>query len=204
MWKSFITLTYPEDYPCDGKVTKGHLNAFLQYLRRKQIKYAWVLEFQKRGAPHYHVIASDYVNRTELSERWYEIVGSEDEKHLQAGTSTEFIKSKRHLYGYLASYVKKLAQKTPPPGFENVGRFWGATRNILSYVAYQKLGHYYKLVWTIKLLRNWYKAHLRQFGIKWKWKGQGFTALDGVLLINQLMTLRRIAPTTPRGSHYCN
>lgn len=49
VWKSFVTLTYPEYYPCDGKMTKGHLNAFLQYLRRKKIKYTWVLEFQKRG-----------------------------------------------------------------------------------------------------------------------------------------------------------
>ena len=190
VWKSFITLTYPEYYPCDGKTTKNHLNAFLQYLRRRKIKYVWVLEFQKRGAPHYHIVASDYVDRNQLSERWYEIVGSGDEKHLQAGTRIEFIKSKRHLYGYLTNYVKKLDQKTPPLGFENVGRFWGASRNLLSYEAYQKLGHYYKLVWAIKLLRNWYKAHLRQFGIKWKWRGQGFTALDGVALINQLMALR--------------
>ena len=33
-WKVFITLTYPENFPCNGKETKAHLNAFLQYLRR--------------------------------------------------------------------------------------------------------------------------------------------------------------------------
>jgi hypothetical protein len=48
-WKVFITLTYPETFPCNGKETKGHLNAFLQYLRRNEIKYAWVLEFQSRA-----------------------------------------------------------------------------------------------------------------------------------------------------------
>lgn len=190
-WKVFITLTYPEDFPCNGKETKAHLNAFLQFLRRKGIKYVWVLEFQQRGAPHYHIIASGVLPKDELSERWYKIVGSGDEKHLRAGTQIGRIHSKGHLHGYLSGYIKKLDQKIPPVGFENVGRFWGASRGILTYELYQKLGHYYKLVWSIKLLRNWYRAHLRQFGIKWKWRGQGFTALDGVSLVRRLMMMKQ-------------
>jgi hypothetical protein len=87
--------------------------------------------------------------------------------------------------------MKKLDQKTAPEDFANVGRFWGASRNLLKYELYQKMGHYYKLVRSIKLLRYWYKAHLRQFGIKWRWRGQGFTALDGVRFINAFMRLRR-------------
>lgn len=189
-WKVFITLTYPDVFPCDGKETKDHLNVFLQYLRRKEIKYVWVLEFQSRGAPHYHIIASNFIHKEDLSKIWYRIVGSGDEKHLKAGTQIEAIKSKTHLYGYLSNYIKKLDQKTPPAGFENVGRFWGASRNLLTFEMYQKINHYYKLSRMIRLIRQWYKAHLRQFGIKWKWKGQGFTALDGVKFINQLMTLR--------------
>ncbi len=144
-WKVFITLTYPENFPCNGKETKAHLNAFLQYLRRKKIKYAWVLEFQSRGAPHYHIIGSDFIPKAELAERWYRVVDSGDEKHLRAGTGIEAIKSKGHLYGYLSSYIKKLDQKTPPEGFENVGRFWGASSNILIFDLYQKINHYYKL-----------------------------------------------------------
>ena len=189
-WKTFITLTYPLNFPCNGKETKAHLNAFLQYLRRKGIKYVWVLEFQLRGAPHYHIIASDCIPKEELSERWYKIVGSGDEKHLRAGTGIDYIKSNSQLYGYLSNYVKKLEQKTPPEGFENVGRFWGTSRNLLTFELHQKIGHYYRLVWYIKLIRNWYKAHLRGFGIKWKWKGQGFMALNGVSLVNQLKALR--------------
>jgi hypothetical protein len=190
IWKVFITLTYPENFPCDGKKTKAHLNAFLQFLRRKQIKYTWVLEFQSRGAPHYHIIASDFIPKDELSDRWYSIVNSGDEKHLKAGTGIESIKSMGHLYGYLSNYIRKLEQKTPPEGFENVGRFWGASRNLLIFKMFQKINHYYKLARMIKIIRRWYKAHLRQFGIKWRWKGQGFTVLDGVLLIKQLMLLR--------------
>jgi hypothetical protein len=189
-WKVFITLTYPQNFPCNGKETKVHLNAFLQYLRRKEIKYAWVLEFQLRGAPHYHIIASDFIPKNELSDRWYGIVGSGDEKHQKAGTGIEFIKSKKHLYCYLSNYIKKLDQKNPPKGFENVGRFWGASRNLLTFEMFQKINHYYNLARMIKLIRRWYKAHLREFGIKWKWKGQGFTALDGTNFVNQIKHLR--------------
>ncbi len=189
-WKAFVTLTYPGEFPCNGKETKKHLNAFLQYLRRKDIKFTWVLEFQSRGAPHYHVIVSEHIPKNELSQVWYGIVGSGDERHLRAGTAVEAIKSKSHLYGYLANYVNKLEQKTPPVGFENVGRFWGASRNLLPFEVYQKISHYYKLSASIRLIRQWYKAHLRQFAIKWRWRGQGFTALDGTNFINQLKQMR--------------
>lgn len=190
LWKAFVTLTYPQNFPSNGNQTKKHLNVFLQYLRRKNIKFTWVLEFQSRGAPHYHLIVSDFIHKHELSQVWYRIVGSKDEKHLKAGTGIEAIKSKGHLYGYLSNYIKKLDQKTPPEGFENVGRFWGASRNLLAFKLYQKIGHYYRLSRIIKLIRRWYKAHLRQFKIKWRWRGQGFTALDGTNYINHLRQLR--------------
>jgi len=190
IWKAFITLTYPEEYPCKGRETKAHLNAFLQFLRRKGVKSVWVLEFQSRGAPHYHVIVSEFVPKQEIAERWYKVVGSGDEKHLRAGTGISAIKSKGHLYGYLLGYIKKLDQKTPPKGFEDVGRFWGSSRNMLTRELYKMREQYFKLVWSIKLVRNWYKAHLRRFGIRWKWKGKGFVALDGASLVNQIVALR--------------
>jgi hypothetical protein len=189
LWKAFITLTYPEEYPSNGKVTKRHLNAFLQFLRSRGVKCVWVLEFQARGAPHYHVIVSEFVPKQEIADRWYKVVGSGDEKHLRAGTGISTIRSKGELYGYLSSYIKKLDQKTPPIEFEEVGRFWGSSRNLLSRELYQRKEQYFKLVWSIKLLRNWYKAHLRKFGIRWKWRGKGFIALDGTLLIMQLVAL---------------
>jgi hypothetical protein len=45
-------------------------------------------------------------------------------------------------------------------------------------------------VGAIKMLREWYKAHLRKFGIRWRWKGKGFTALDEVSLVNEIISLR--------------
>jgi hypothetical protein len=43
---------------------------------------------------------------------------------------------------------------------------------------------------AIKLLKECYKAPLRKFGIKWRWKGKGFIALDGASLIKQIISLK--------------
>ena len=184
VWKSIVTLTYPESFIPDGRLVKSHLNTFLQYLRDRKIKYLWVLEFQDRGAPHFHILLSSYIHKSNLSKEWYNIVNSNDERHLRAGTQIQSIKSEKHLYSYLSNYIKKLHQKSVPSGFLNVGRFWGASRNLLAFKLYQKISHYYDLSRSIRLLRRWYKAHLRKFNIKWRWKGQGFVLLDGMQFLN--------------------
>jgi len=56
LWKQSFCLTYHNNYPKTSKDVKRHLDTFLKFLRRKNLKYFWVLEFQKRGAVHYHLI----------------------------------------------------------------------------------------------------------------------------------------------------
>jgi len=187
-WKAFITLTYPAEFPCNGRETKGHLNTFLQFLRRRNLKNVWILEFQERGAPHYHIIVNGFIPKDELAKRWYKIVGSGDEKHLQAGTRIEAIRSKQHLYGYLSGYINKLDQKIVPMEFENVGRFWGTSRNILEFVIHRFRNTYDVVTRSIRPLRKWYQSHVRGWakGWKWKWQGQGFTAYDGAAFIDQM------------------
>ena len=118
--------------------------------------------------------------RTELAERWYNIVGSGDEKHLRAGTGIEFIKSKDQLYGYLSNYVKKLDQKTPPAGFENVGRFWGASRSIVACLC-KKIGHYFRLARNTKFLRSGIKLILDSLELSGNGKVKGLQPLMGHL-----------------------
>ena len=57
-FKTFVTLTYPEKYTRDGKEVKKHLNRWLSMLRYRHagIEYLWFLEFQRRGAPHVHIM----------------------------------------------------------------------------------------------------------------------------------------------------
>ena len=126
-----ITLTYPKVFPdADEHATyKRHLDRIKIWLCLRGFSGAWKLEFQTRGAPHYHMIAiptkkldglGDF--RREISQRWYDIVGSHDEKHLRAGVEVSPIKSSKGMIGYMASYMAKKDQ-TLPNNF--TGRYWG-------------------------------------------------------------------------------
>jgi hypothetical protein len=124
---TMITLTYPGQFETDGKEVKRHLNLFLKrFARRYEHEYLWFLEFQQRGAPHYHVLSN--VNRNSidelwLSESWYEIVGSQDAKHLLAGTRVERLRKTGARYA--VKYAYKMRQKNVPAEYQNVGRFYG-------------------------------------------------------------------------------
>lgn len=131
-----VTLTYPGEYPSTGIETKNHLRRFLQELQRdakrskKQTSQPhsafWFLEFQGRGAPHYHIFTTHPVNKAWASKRWYDIVGSDDIRHLHAGTRCEVLaRGRAGTISYASKYAAKAEQKLVPVGFENVGRFWG-------------------------------------------------------------------------------
>jgi len=135
---SAICLTYPEELreKLDGRIIKKHFKAFiLAYLRRFGIRgrYIWVLEFQKNGNPHFHLLtdckADIKLQREFIAARWFKIVDSKLEKHLKAGTSCEAVRSQAGVASYMASYLKKADQKQVPDNFHNVGRFWGGSKN---------------------------------------------------------------------------
>lgn len=131
----FVTLTYPCGYPCDGEISKGHLRRMLTEVYRFNTrngqdmdKYStfWFLEFQGRGAPHYHLFTTNILPHDWLAKTWYRIVGSEDERHLHAGTSVErFRGDNSGVSAYAVKYALKTDQKTAPEGYSNIGRYWG-------------------------------------------------------------------------------
>ncbi len=138
-FRSMITLTYPNEFPTNGEICKAHLQALLRSLKRRlgeDLTYIWFLEFQRRGAPHFHILLqcalsndpqSDY---DWLSNRWYKIVKSGDDLHLLAGTRWENTRQTEGLRHYVVKYAAKTYQKEVPEGFWKVGRFWGTSRNI--------------------------------------------------------------------------
>ncbi len=134
----FVTLTYPSKYPLDGEEHKLDLDAFLKRCKRKfgaVIAYLWKLEFQKRGAPHYHIFFyipegyNIYYIRRWFSKNWYEVVQRFWEtklpEHHKAGTQVKQLSGLRQAGHYLSKYVAKKEGETP----ENQGRFWGNSRN---------------------------------------------------------------------------
>lgn len=122
----FVTLTYPGEWPEDYTVWKNDLRKFMQRLQYRFPAFAaiWKLEFQKRGAPHYHLLVwglPRYGMKNFIAEMWYQVVGSGDEKHLRAGTQIAKIKTWRGVMAYASKYLGKTQENYG----KEVGRFWG-------------------------------------------------------------------------------
>lgn len=136
MFTSMLTLTYPKQFPNDGQDVKYNLKMFLKELRRKvpAVSVLWFLEFQRRGAPHIHILIRGvrvYKPMQEwVSKTWYRICGTGDIKHLAAGTRLERIRKPNGARNYCVKYAHKMKQKRVPKNYRNVGRFWGHTRDV--------------------------------------------------------------------------
>lgn len=135
--KYFITLTYPQNWPLDGRICTGHLKAWHKRIERKYGRaiYAWKREFQKRGAPHYHLYLT-FGRKLNIEEQelmdfvrdsWAAIVleyhqykptddddGEAYRRSAQAGTQTEKIRKPLGAASYLALYMCKADQETVP------------------------------------------------------------------------------------------
>jgi len=149
---SQMTLTFDGDRcVIDGKALKSYLNHFLVYIRRRYpgVSYLWILEFQRNGNPHFHVFTTIPYSEKDaklLGAIWNRVV-SGTEKHLKVHQYVPAHRYKRPLKkgekhgafcpwvmgdgSYLTyKYLSKDRQKSVPPHFNNVGRFWGASRGI--------------------------------------------------------------------------
>lgn len=135
-FQSMITLTYPAAFPRDGKVVKKHLNAMLMWLKYHTggCDYLWFFEWQRRGAPHVHILLSSAIRGVllvqDVSSAWYRICGSGDEKHRLAGTRCESLRTENGAVRYALKYASKMRQKRVPEDFINVGRMWGHSRAV--------------------------------------------------------------------------
>jgi hypothetical protein len=122
----FVTLTYPAEFPNDKTIYKADLEKFLKRLVYRFPKVAgfWRLEFQKRGAPHYHLLIwglpySKAIQKF-ISYLWYMTVKSGDEKHLWAGTQVQKVRSWRGVMSYASKYMAKEMDFG-----QECGRVWG-------------------------------------------------------------------------------
>ena len=127
-----VTLTYPAEFPApkDHAVYKGHLHTLQIYLRRQwpECSGIWKLEFQARGAAHYHLmlfgLAGHLIEivRAWVRDTWYRIAHKGDEFLGKAGTQVDAIKSVAGAACYLVKYINK-GDQTMPGNFS--GRYWG-------------------------------------------------------------------------------
>lgn len=122
-----LTLTYPGLFTNDGRRVKRDWATFRKWLRREypELGGLWILEFQRRGAPHLHAFLNGPIPYSEVADRWYDIVGSGDERHRAAGTQIDMLRKPTAVASYAAKYAAKLEQKNVPLSFLRVGRMWG-------------------------------------------------------------------------------
>jgi hypothetical protein len=131
---SFVTLTYPDHFEQDPRKVKKHLDNFFKRLIREfpEIVVIWRLEAKQRKsglnagkiAPHFHLLIWNVEYKRLLAwipANWYQVVGSNDEKHLKAGTSVEPVRSSNGVMYYTAKYICK-ADNLKLFGW---GRYWG-------------------------------------------------------------------------------
>ena len=132
----FITLTYHEGYGDDFKRWKSDMDKFLKRFHRKfpGVSGIWRLEFQQRGAPHYHMLISgvnaDYAEMVKfVTTAWAEIAHQESEHKGKYATNVRSIVSRRHAMHYASKYMGKESvcraeDETGEIIEMKTGRFW--------------------------------------------------------------------------------
>ena len=129
---TFVTLTYPDVWNPDGHEYKKHLRRFRARIERKfgKVRVLWRLEFQRRGAPHYHLLFFDapWIEKEWLSDAWWGSVGSRDADHREYGTNIKGVAGQGE-NGKIISYVAKYAAKPLQEGTVKddswTGRYYG-------------------------------------------------------------------------------
>lgn len=139
-WRSMITLTYHKKFP-DYEVSKEHLHSVLKVVKRMGLNYLWVVEFQGRGFPHYHIWLSEVLrpgttrNFLRISNAWlratkqYNDTPESIEFHHHPKIYTDW-DVQVHL-NYASKYAEKQRQKWLPVGVDKYGRWWGTDREVI-------------------------------------------------------------------------
>lgn len=130
-----LTLTYPRRFPTTA-TAKRHFERFQGRLRRNfpELAGMWKLEYQTRGAPHYHLVletgncAIDIIKfRGWLDANWQAARGS----NIPARTQAQWAKNDERARFYLTKETGKVIQTRGSQKarveneIEHSGRFWG-------------------------------------------------------------------------------
>jgi len=137
-------LSFSDDFPRDGHVVQRLVNAWLTAARREGCgHYVRFLEWQRRGAPHIHVVFEHdlgVASRRKLAAVWARLLV----KHLGIGVAQAARVRRFHanvmnwqgprsspdgLVRYALKYASKSCyQKVVPDGYVNPGRWWQTSR----------------------------------------------------------------------------
>ncbi len=160
----FVTLTYHRKWPENPEGWKAHIDAWRKRLERKHgpLAAVWVKEFQKRGAPHFHLVffldepASDELVTT-MWIGWYEVAGDRSHWHRRYGFRAESPRTWRGVMSYASKYISKDDQHqymSPDGELLPTGRMWGVWREKLLPIRYEA----HRITYRQYLqLRRWFR-----------------------------------------------
>ena len=131
-WRRFTGLELKEKLDNWTKT----MNRYTEKHFGMRMPFLWFMEFQRTGAPHFHVMAWGvkqlgwkkvlaFVRRLRFV--WVELVGYPDDYSRKnfAVRGLNFEKYHNDNFGYALKYTTKVYQKEVPEGFEKCGRFHG-------------------------------------------------------------------------------
>ena len=187
--KRLITFTYPAaewsdtatggDFMRDGLAVKQHLRKLRQALSYRGLYGVWFLEFQKRGAPHFHFFCGGDITDSQvekLRKTWYRMVGTQCPHHLQRGVDVQILRKQHAAGAYAAKYTTKDEQKIVPKRYHSVGRFWGYFGDIPTETVEASLLSPKEFYDITRVARRWAKAESRAKGFRPRLnRGKGLT-----------------------------
>lgn len=190
-----LTLTYPGEFPTDGAKVKADLAAMNKRLARAGLSGVWYLEWQKRGAPHFHLLTRGALPRAELSRAWYEVVGSSDPRHLRAGTQIKALGDCENPESYAVKDAHKKAQKDVPEGYTDVGKFWGVFGGLVVMPVQVVTAALAVVAPLIRVARGIERAARRARGLKPRRRDNG---VWGRTIFGAARALARVLPPSPQ------
>lgn len=126
----FITLTYHEEWGEHFSAWKRDIDVLIKRMRRAfpSIGGVWKLEFQRRGAPHFHlIVCADEFKTPQMlwawfTKAWGEIAHESSIYKGEYATRVDKVNSHRHAMHYAAKYMSK---ETPQAVDEETGEILG-------------------------------------------------------------------------------
>jgi len=134
----FLTFTYHENW--QERDVKRDLDLYFKRLRRRfpGLSYVWRLEYQRRGAPHFHVLiffptnqVLDIEDEALLADHWHQVVDEGNIHHAKHGTKVKiFEDSFEGVRIYTMKYCTKMKEGGTVTLEGYTGSYWGKSQNL--------------------------------------------------------------------------
>lgn len=205
----FVTLTYPGDWDSAAsafwEVWKSHLKAFRKRLVRwlgargvQLVGALWKLEFQQRGAPHFHLLVVTDVDvhvrslRLGLLRAWSGIVarkaGQAFDYHGRRGVDVVAVYGGGgKLMRYCAKYLAKAGEVPEVIRERGTGRVWGVwgelPARVYAVVSIHSTADWWQFIMSVRSGLGAHSPYLRNF-----WEGRVYgDGADFLLLLRGLL-----------------